>query len=107
MWDTAGQERFRSVSQAYFRNSDACIAVYDITKRSSFENLETQINNFLTYSVSSGGYRCAGPFGNNQRDFHQSNSERLKNIVLVGTKSDLLREKEREVTFKEAVEFEN
>ena len=41
IWDTAGQERFRSVSQAYFRNSDACIAVYDITKRASFENLET------------------------------------------------------------------
>lgn len=40
IWDTAGQERFRSVSQAYFRNSHACIAVYDITKRSTFESLE-------------------------------------------------------------------
>lgn len=51
IWDTAGQERFRSVSQAYFRNSDACLAVYDVTKRGTFESLENQIENFLAYSV--------------------------------------------------------
>lgn len=36
IWDTAGQERFRSISQAYYRNSHGCIAVYDITNRASF-----------------------------------------------------------------------
>jgi GTPase SAR1 family protein len=33
VWDTAGQERFRSISHAYYRNSNGCIAVYDITNR--------------------------------------------------------------------------
>jgi small GTP-binding protein len=33
IWDTAGQERFRSISQAYYRNSHGCIAVYDIANR--------------------------------------------------------------------------
>jgi small GTP-binding protein len=40
IWDTAGQERFRSISQAYYRNSHGCIAVYDITNRHSFEEMQ-------------------------------------------------------------------
>lgn len=40
VWDTAGQERFRSISQTYFRNAHACIAVYDVTSKTSFESLE-------------------------------------------------------------------
>ena len=40
IWDTAGQERFKSLSPTYLRNSDGCIAVYDITNRDSFLNLE-------------------------------------------------------------------
>ena len=110
IWDTAGQERFRSVSQAYFRNSDACIAVYDITKRETFESLETQIYNFLTYSVSSD--RPSSYFNQDiefdRREYHQDDGlQMLKNIVLVGTKADLLSEQPRQVSFKEAVEFAN
>lgn len=41
VWDTAGQERFKSISNAYLRNAHGCIAVYDITKRESFLNLES------------------------------------------------------------------
>jgi len=52
IWDTAGQERFRSISKAYYRNSHGCIAVYDITKRASFECLEQQLEQYMTYSVS-------------------------------------------------------
>lgn len=40
LWDTAGQERFKSLSPSYLRNANGCIAVYDITKRSTFQNLE-------------------------------------------------------------------
>ena len=36
VWDTAGQERFRSVSAAYYRNAQGCIAVYDVTNHDSF-----------------------------------------------------------------------
>ncbi|PWN88347.1 ras-domain-containing protein [Acaromyces ingoldii] len=39
LWDTAGQERFRSVTRSYYRGASACLLVYDITKRSSFEPL--------------------------------------------------------------------
>ena len=40
IWDTAGQEKFRSLNRAFYRKSNACILVYDITKRSSFEDLK-------------------------------------------------------------------
>jgi small GTP-binding protein len=95
IWDTAGQERFRSISQAYYRNSHGCIAVYDVSKRDSFKSLQIQIDNFLTYS---------------RRDeyFEFSSDEKpLNNIILVGTKSDLVRsgQKKREVDLSEAIAF--
>ena len=40
IWDTAGQEKFRSLNRAFYRKSNVCILVYDITKRSSFEDLK-------------------------------------------------------------------
>ena len=47
IWDTAGQERYRSITNTYLRNAHCCIAVYDITRRESFENLTAQILNFI------------------------------------------------------------
>ena len=32
IWDTAGQERFQSIGAAFYRGSDACMLVYDITQ---------------------------------------------------------------------------
>lgn len=40
IWDTAGDVRFHSVGAAFYRGTDACILVYDITQRGSFERLE-------------------------------------------------------------------
>lgn len=40
IWDTAGEERFHSVGAAFYRGTDACILVYDLTHRHSFERLE-------------------------------------------------------------------
>jgi len=40
IWDTAGQERYRSLNRAFYKNSNACILVYDITNQSSFNDLK-------------------------------------------------------------------
>ena len=32
VWDTAGQERFHSLAPMYYRNAQAAIVVYDITR---------------------------------------------------------------------------
>ena len=33
VWDTAGQERFQSIGSAFYRGSDCCVIVYDITNK--------------------------------------------------------------------------
>ena len=40
IWDTAGQERYRSITSAYYRGAVGAILVYDITRRSTFNNLD-------------------------------------------------------------------
>jgi len=35
-YDTAGQDRFRSIVDHYYKGSDACIIVYDVSSTSSF-----------------------------------------------------------------------
>ncbi|QPG73705.1 Vacuolar protein sorting-associated protein 21 [Brettanomyces nanus] len=36
IWDTAGQERFANLTPLYYRNAQAALVVYDITKPASF-----------------------------------------------------------------------
>ena len=39
IWDTAGQERYQTLAPMYFRNAQAAIVLYDITKMDSFKRL--------------------------------------------------------------------
>lgn len=39
IWDTAGQERYRAVAKQYYKGAAGVMIVYDISKRSSFENV--------------------------------------------------------------------
>lgn len=74
----------------------------------------------MTYSVSAensfrqntGNYRNSNPHNLSERKFsgeeyYANGPQVLKNIVLVGTKLDLVSKSKREVTFKEAVDFAN
>merc|ERR1712096_467185 len=50
IWDTAGQERFQSLGVAFYRGSDCCVLVYDITNTKSFETLESWREEFLVHA---------------------------------------------------------
>jgi Ras-related protein Rab-5C len=39
IWDTAGQERFHSLAPMYYRNAQAAIVMYDITKSVSVDSI--------------------------------------------------------------------
>lgn len=41
LWDTAGTERFRSMGASFYRGTDVCIFVYDITSPMSLEHLDS------------------------------------------------------------------
>lgn len=79
IWDTAGQERFRSVSKAYFRNALGAVLVFDLTQRSSFDELNMWIND-LNSLCAPNAY-----------------------IILVGNKTDLA--DDRQISETEAQEF--
>ncbi|PLW19789.1 hypothetical protein PCASD_20818, partial [Puccinia coronata f. sp. avenae] len=43
IWDTAGQERFHSLAPMYYRNAQAAIVAYDITKSSSLDKAKSWV----------------------------------------------------------------
>ncbi|XP_058736124.1 ras-related protein RABA6a-like [Vicia villosa] len=79
IWDTAGQERFKAITSSYYRGALGALLVYDITRRSSFENAR----NWLVELREFGGEDMV--------------------VILVGNKSDLVGS--REVEEKEGKEF--
>ena len=40
IWDTAGQEKYRSLAKVFYKDAAACVLVYDVTRKSSFEQLK-------------------------------------------------------------------
>ena len=79
IWDTAGQDSFKSITRAYYRGAAAALVCYDITSRSSFENLNIWLEECL----------------------ENGNKEMM--LILVGNKIDL--EEEREVSTEEGIQF--
>ena len=49
IWDTAGQEQFRSMNKIFIKNSDIILFVYDITRKSTLEELSFWIKYVETY----------------------------------------------------------
>lgn len=76
IWDTAGQERFRSITKTYFNSAHGAIVVFDVSNRTSFDNVSYWVN-----AVK-----------------EKDNSIQF---ILVGNKIDL----KREITNEEAKEF--
>jgi Ras-related protein Rab-7A len=48
IWDTAGQERFQSLGPTFYRGTDCCILVYDVTRPQSFEDITKWRTEFST-----------------------------------------------------------
>ena len=44
IWDTAGQERFRSMTSAYYSRAQGVVLVFDVSQRSSFDELLSWVN---------------------------------------------------------------
>ncbi len=79
IWDTCGQEKFRTLTRQYYREANAVILVFDLTNKSTFNDIITWILDVKEH----GPKDCL--------------------LVLVGNKIDL--KSQREVSFSEAVQF--
>ena len=40
IWDTAGQEKYRSLTKMFYKDANAAVMVYDVTRKDSFEELK-------------------------------------------------------------------
>ena len=83
IWDTAGQERYRAITSAYYRGAVGALLVYDISRSSTFENVERWLKEL--------------------RDHADSNIV----IMLVGNKSDLSHKRQVETDTALAYATEN
>ena len=70
IWDTVGQEKFRSITRQYYRDCEGALIVFDLTRRKTFDNISSWINEIKNY-------------GN-----------RDTTIVILGNKSDITEERE-------------
>ncbi|KAM3128357.1 hypothetical protein pb186bvf_019547 [Paramecium bursaria] len=75
IWDTVGQEKFRSTTNNTFKGAHGFLLCYDISQRSTFENIESWIKSIIE-NVGLDGH----------------------NIHIIGNKSDL---KERQVSLED------
>jgi Ras-related protein Rab-7A len=48
IWDTAGTERYNSMGQNFYRNSVACVLVFDLTVKDTFTNIDNWRKEFMT-----------------------------------------------------------
>ena len=69
IWDTAGQEKYRSLSKMFYKDANAVILVYDITRLDSFQ----EIKKFWMKEI-------------------EENTPKEINKILVANKSDLYNE---------------
>ena len=77
IWDTAGQEYYLSIVESYFRNIISAFLIYDVSKRTTFENIRRWMNHIT-----------------------KINDSKII-FVLIGNKTDL----KREVSKKEGKKF--
>ena len=51
IWDTAGQERYQSLGTQFYRGAEACMLVFDITNKQSFDNVEMWKDEFFNKAM--------------------------------------------------------
>lgn len=79
IWDSAGQERYRTIASAYYRGAHGVGIVFDVTSKSSFENMQFWIE-----------------------EIEKNENPNIRKL-LIGNKSDL--EEKRCISLKEATDF--
>jgi small GTP-binding protein len=51
IWDTAGQEKFRALTSTYYKGSQACVCVFDLTDPTTLERCDFYLNKALEENI--------------------------------------------------------
>ena len=82
IWDTAGQERFKTMTKTYYRNARACLIVYDLTRRETFDHVKVWAEQYM-----------------------QDNPGKNNSVIILGNKKDL--KDRRQVSLREGETLAN
>lgn len=85
IWDTAGQENYKSITRSFYKRAHGIILTYDVTDKTSFDDLESWLKDIKDYA-------------NDGVD-----------IALAGNQADLVDSQDncREVTYVQGYEMKN
>jgi len=85
VWDTAGQEQFHKITTSYYKGANGIMVVYDVSDKKSLDNVEYWVKNIKAHATES------------------------VQVVIVGNKTDLRTEENKDNCFDENVgkEFSN
>ncbi len=76
MWDTAGQEKYKGLIPSYVRNSSIVFLVYDISSKTSFDNIPKWIN-FIKSIENSTLILCGNKIDLQNREVKKEEGEEL------------------------------
>lgn len=51
IWDTAGQEKFRALTSTYYKGSQGCVCVFDLSDITSLEKCEYYLNKAIEENI--------------------------------------------------------
>ncbi|CAG8438075.1 3697_t:CDS:2 [Dentiscutata heterogama] len=97
IWDTAGQERFHSLAPMYYRNAQAAVVVYDVTKSASLDKAKSWVKELQRQANPNIVIALAG----NKIDLVHSAEESEEDPAESGRESSV-RESGRQVSTEEA-----
>ena len=76
MWDTAGQEKYKGLIPSYVRNSSIVFLIYDVSVKSSFDNIPNWIN-FIRSIENNTLVLCGNKIDLSEREVKKEEGEAL------------------------------
>jgi len=76
IWDTAGQEKYKGLIPSYVRNSSIVFLVYDISSKTSFENIPNWLN-FIRTIENTSLVLCGNKIDLENREVKEEEGEEL------------------------------
>ena len=76
MWDTAGQEKYKGLIPSYVRNSSIVFLIYDVSVKTSFDNIPNWIN-FIRTIENTTLVLCGNKIDLSEREVKKEDGEAL------------------------------
>ncbi len=77
IWDTAGQEKFRALTSTYYKGSQGCVCVFDLSDESTIERCDYYLSKAQEENIPK---ECIFLIGN-KSDIEQNSADKGKHLA--------------------------